>query len=276
VAFIRRFVEAPAAGTALPALPPIIGTGFVVHHGGLIVTNRHVVEAFGDAPSEILEACDGPPVMVAFLQQLDDGIHMPCFAVAAVHTCDVPQELLTRFSPEQPDVAFVQIRVRGLQSVLLDGERSPLEGMELATSGFSMGTDALMPNGYVAQLSPTLQTGVVSAVLPFPSAHPHGFLMNAMVRGGASGSPVFFPDTGAVSGIVCASLTDFEVATDQHYRVPTNLTYVVPARVIVALMDDFIAKGRLELSCDAPDFGDLLRDRPTIGAEVGFPWEPLP
>ncbi|WP_231714495.1 serine protease [Desulfonema ishimotonii] len=46
VAFVPKYL--PANSDAPRAFPPIIGTGFVVDKNGLIVTNRHVIRAFGE------------------------------------------------------------------------------------------------------------------------------------------------------------------------------------------------------------------------------------
>jgi hypothetical protein len=52
---------------------------------------------------------------------------------------------------------------------------------------------------------PPLQAGIISATLPFPGTRPHGYLINVMIQGGASGSPVFLSDSGTVIGAVYSS-----------------------------------------------------------------------
>jgi hypothetical protein len=96
-----------------------------------------------------------------------------------------------------------------------------------------MGTDHLTAPGWLHQMSPTLQTGIISAVHPFPCRSPHGFTMNVMVQGGASGSPVFSPETGEVLGLVYAGLFDFEMQQQNSMlRFPTNYTYALPSHYI--------------------------------------------
>src|SRR5260370_38364128 len=101
-----------------------------------------------------------------------------------------------------------------------------------------MGTPALTAPGSVHQLSPFLQRGIISAVLPFPCQAPHSFVINLMRLGGASGSPVFLTDSPRVIGILNAGLLDAALTVGQGQngpaaigvtQTPTNFSYVVPA-----------------------------------------------
>lgn len=138
-----------------------------------------------------------------------------------------------------PDIAFVHVKARGLPSLQLDAHTRIEEGMNICTAGFPMGTDALMAPGWLHQLTPTLQLGIVSAVMPFVCPTPHAFSINVMTQGGASGSPVFLPETGAVVGVLYAGLRDFDIASDRKtlYRVPTSISYVVPAHYLEKAFD---------------------------------------
>jgi len=62
VAFGSRI--APTNKPTPPPFPPIIGTGFVVDSRGLVVTNRHVIEAMETIPSvaRFVMAFPGPEV----------------------------------------------------------------------------------------------------------------------------------------------------------------------------------------------------------------------
>jgi hypothetical protein len=135
------------------------------------------------------------------------------------------------------------VKARGLPTVTLDGGVVE-EGMEVATAGFPMGTDALIAPGWIHQMTPTLQRGIVSAVLPFVCPTPHAYAVNIMVQGGASASPVFISESGQVIGVLYAGLNDravtFRNATGDSgdvpepifYSVPTNISYVVPSHYI--------------------------------------------
>src|SRR5260370_8790405 len=85
--------------------------------------------------------------------------------------------------------------------------------------------------GWIHQVTPTLQRGIISAVLPFTCTTPHAYAINVMVQGGASGSPVFLSESGEVIGVLYAGLNDPRVTllTPDLYTVPTNIRYVVPS-----------------------------------------------
>jgi len=105
-----------------------------------------------------------------------------------------------------------------------------------------MGTDQLKAPGWLHQLSPTLQTGIVSAVHPFPCTTPHGFTINVMAQGGASGSPVFNQNSGEVLGTVHAGIEESHFDTGQSiYQYPTNYTWVVPSHFLVNSLKSVLA-----------------------------------
>ncbi len=82
-----------------------------------------------------------------------------------------------------PTLVLFVVNCTGLSKFALTISSEPVEeGMEIATAGFPMGPVLMQLEGRLYQLSPTLQTGVISAVLPFPSVVPHGYLINVMVQ----------------------------------------------------------------------------------------------
>ena len=94
------------------------------------------------------------------------------------------------------------------------------EGLPVAIFGFPQGL--MFPYSYSKtsqmQLTPLLQAGIVSGVLPFPGAiQPEAFVINIFVNGGSSGSPLFTV-AGDVVGIVFATRMSFSPLTvlDSH------------------------------------------------------------
>ena len=151
----------------------------------------------------------------------------------------------------------------------------------LRRPAFQWETDHLTVPGWLHQISPTLQTGIISAVHPFPCPTPHGFTINVMVQGGASGSPVFSQETGEVLGLVYAGIYDFHTSNDQNtQRTPTNYTYAVPAHFIVnALPQISQNQDFLKTQSTAKSIRQVISERTAINTfsglqvkDVKLPW----
>jgi len=151
------------------------------------------------------------------------------------------------YGPSSPNIAFVQVNAAALTPVRFD-DATPSMGADIAIAGYPTGDDLLTAPGHLHHISPTLQRGIVSAVLPFASRYPHALMVDIMTLGGESGSPVFQPHTGRVVGMVCSGFTDDLSTSIEHphdeadtphthtLKIPTNFTYVVPSRLILGAM----------------------------------------
>jgi S1-C subfamily serine protease len=245
VAFVAKYVPVYDQSSP-PQFPPIIGTGFVVREDGIIATNAHVLHAFRNVFAPPDAPKDDWPVVCIMLKLIDQGmLEIPLEILGAVGLRQAMPEGAFYYGPQNgPDLAFVHVKARGLPTVALDA-RVIEEGAEIATAGFPMGTDALLAPGWIHQVTPTLQRGIISAVLPFPCPTPHAYAVNVMVQGGASGSPVFLSESGEVVGVLYAGLNDTRLALGKGgassqesqpepivYTVPTNISYVVPSHYI--------------------------------------------
>ena len=247
VAFVPRVFRGKNDGSA-PDIPPIFGTGFVLHEDGIIATNNHVVDAFKKYVNPPGDDENSWPVCAMLFHQVDEGIAeipLEVLGVGVIKTFE-PGEVY--YGPPKPDLAKVHVKARGLPEVTVDGNTEIKEGMIVATAGFPMGSDMLMAPGWLHQLGPTLQQGIVSAVHPFAAPKPHGFSLNIMVQGGASGSPVFLPETGAVVGAVYASVEDPTLVLGSNdegqkepvglVHLPTVISHAVPAHYLLHLLND--------------------------------------
>jgi S1-C subfamily serine protease len=261
VAFVPRW-RRKVDGKAPKTYPPIIGTGFVVGADGVVVTNEHVVRELLklERPAGVSKT-DFPAM--ALLYHLADGgqyeLPLTILGLAGI------EEYEDRGYGAKPDIAIVHVKARGLPALQVDSEFPISEGIELATAGFPMGRDALTAPGWLHQITPTVQRGIVSASLPFPGAPLHGFTLNVMVQGGASGSPVFNPNTAAVVGLLYGSLTEWErTMHGGRIPIPTNISYVAPAHVIKRFIDEIERDNRFP----APNDAKTIEERVTTGQIV--------
>lgn len=82
-----------------------------------------------------------------------------------------------------------------------------------------------------------------------------------MTQGGASGSPVFYPDTAKVAGILYAGLNDIgQTRNKDIYRLPTNISYVVPSHYLNLFLKNIDKDPMLANSKDFPTLEEVLKN----------------
>lgn len=261
---------------------PIIGTG-VILDDGLIATNAHVVDALCKLPRPPNFPRDKFPFVAVLFHPVKPGDNP---AVAQESVAEIPLEVSGIFrvegiiprgkgvyyGPEKPDFNIVCVRARGLPKVELEASTDLLvEGAEVGTIGYPMGTSALKAPGWLHQFGPFLQRGIISAILPTRCRSPHSFVINLMSIGGASGSPVFLADNGRMIGILNAGLTQpvplyTEIGGSLQatglVRTSTNFTYVVPSYYIASTLKHLRNDTRFALPPDTPTLQQIIQRSP--------------
>lgn len=261
----------PPAGGRRPEIPRILGTGFVVAEG-LIATNDHVVQLAGQIPRPTTAHPDDWPIeAVVFCAVSEVGMYQVPLEVIGAFTTAGFNVKGYYYGPPKPDIGFLHVKAKGLPRLKVVSDLKCIEpGTRLATAGFPMGTDALCAPGYLHQMTPTLQEGIVSAVLPFPCPTPHAFMLNVMAQGGASGSPVFLQDDPAVVGILYGSLNELYFGNVQGvqvpYKVPTMFSYCVPGHFLQRALDNIHAQPELALPPDTMTLDEMLAKMPKHNA----------
>ena len=198
------------------------------------MTNNHVIKAIGklqEKPEDLVSDI----IIILYFELGEEG--MKVVAIAPDSVAEIKSEITpgdAYYGPDRLDVGIISLPgIKECPAVTISSTELK-EGDEIAIAGFPMGTDTLKAPGWLHQIGPTLQKGIVGALLPFPCATPHGILVDLMIQGGSSGSPVFLPETGEVVGIIHSSLCDFEKEINPKsdfihiYKQPTSLSLAAP------------------------------------------------
>lgn len=262
VAFTQKYERLPDKNTKPPEFPTIIGTGFVIREDGIIVTNQHVVKAFSAVPRPPDVPQDNYPVHAMIFKETEAGISYTPVEILNVGTIKGSPPEVYYGPKEGPDLAFVQVRVRGLSPVELEDEMVLEEGLEVCTAGFPMGTGLLTEPGWLHQLTPILQKGIISSTFPFPCKYPHAFTINVMNQCGASGSPVFHGESGKVIGIHYKGLIlENKIYINNNcysIQLPTNISYALPSYYITNLLKKSNDLKELRLPFDTKSLDEMI------------------
>lgn len=214
----------------------IIGSGFIVHEGGWIMTNKHVLDV-------LLTSKDGRvglhPSAAAFFfikTEIEEGfVGASGMVITNVIESACPPDKTSENSgkmktfrglkprqvlpPDPLDIGVCKIDINNVPKEILPllpakiiHSKGVSEGTPVGILGFPQGLNfpAKFESKDSTQMTPLLQTGVVSGILPFSGLpRPSSFVLDILVNGGSSGSPLFL-ETGEVVGVVYAARQGFE------------------------------------------------------------------
>jgi S1-C subfamily serine protease len=258
VANIRRAVVGMGllADEHDPLSVVIMGTGFLVHPDGWIMTNRHVAQLFMAERDRRVGVRNALARAVLFVDAA--GREIPGKGTAAVGgfgaiPCPIVEVAMPPVAPDAaphyesaPDLAVCRIHIQGLDvmgvprppHLELGNSQNVRAGDEIGILGFPLGLTLTGEETSLRQMTPITQKGVIAAVLPFGNAaNPHAFQLDMNINGGSSGSPLFLAETGEVVGVVFAArVAPHEVAiqtpegpqTIATVPLPTGFGYAVP------------------------------------------------
>ena len=227
-------------------IPDVLGTGFVVDTRGIVLTAGHVARQLRDLPRNPATGDHGA-VAILFNKpvQVRDGLETKPLWVN-VKTYSFLNEFTTAentfYGEPIPDLAFVQLGVRDLPALEFNSQQNVIRaGESVALAGFPFGSEGFLlrledsPAPILMQMTPLLRHGIISGVHPFPCPNPHGFTIDVMSHGGASGAPIFGFSDPRVLGMLYAAIEG------EH-----RLTYALPGHLLEWAARTALADGTLD------------------------------
>lgn len=248
-----------------PEFPEIIGTGFIARADGVILTCKHVVDAIGIVPRAKAAPSGQLPVLIFYLHPVPDkGIAMIPMEIDGCAAVQI-EGVQVNYWADDLDVGIVHANIINLPALQFQDRAVYEEGASVFLAGFPMGTRTLRAPGWLHQMSPTLQRGIISAVLPAPCVNPHALLLDCITERGASGSPVFDADNGTVVGMVYQILLERYAIQGGNvklpYEVPTAHTLAIPGHILRDIVRDVeVDKLKWNKASPVQDFDEVISD----------------
>ena len=278
IGFISKTQVLPAGQQ--PVFPEIFGTGFLVNDSGLVATNRHVVGVF-DQVGRHPQTGEFAGAALMFMVEADKhGCQMLTIGVKSWGAINSFTSSTEWYGQTVPDIGFVQLEVRETPFLELADEDFYLRpGMEIATIGYPLGTVPLTLHGKISQVGPFIRRGIVSSVYPFATPRPHGFTIDIMQQGGASGSPIFAADNPKVVGMMWGGVNEPRFAQSESaslmYTLNTNISLAEPAHIVRAALERVLATQRPD-TAGFPTLQQLRDAHPRPTESTGLSWSSTP
>jgi len=197
----------------------IVGSGFCVDPGGVVVTCQHVVSAFMEktVPDHMAEL---DPVERKSKLHHQDDVKMQVPFVVFLIPGDVPHQIKALpcrvdqiMARSDFDLAIVRVLPHtalpnGYPFLEIEPYEAISEGDEIATCGYPLGNFLFEQIGTITS---SFTRGSISSIIPsqgIPQEHLKMFQLNLTATYGNSGGPVFSVRTGRALGVLQGGIVD--------------------------------------------------------------------
>jgi S1-C subfamily serine protease len=213
-------VQKEMVNMQLEAPYEIIGSGFCIDPGGIVVTCRHVIDGFMSKSicDQIAEAKSRSSISKKEMIPVSPGKVFVPFALFYDTTASDGQIVVTAIGGgnilalEDYDIAVMYLGThprlkQGYPFLGIEDYSIVQEGKDIGICGFPLGNRLYKQLG---TLTSSFTKGIVSSIIPSPDVpqkHLRGFQLNATATHGNSGGPVFSIDSGKVFGILSSGPT---------------------------------------------------------------------
>ena len=197
----------------------ILGSGFCIHPRGVIVTCRHVAEAFLERKFETYISQLPAEKREKEIQELQDVRSLIPYALFYVvrpgrhEVMMLPAPVQIGMAKTDLDLGLLRVAVHaafrtGYPTVEIEDFDRIYEGKDVATCGFPLGSVLQQRMGTVTS---SFSRGILSAIIPAPGASQNdvtAYQLDLRATHGNSGGPVFSVDNGRVLGVLQGGVVD--------------------------------------------------------------------
>ena len=223
-----------------------MGTGFIVNTDGLIVTAKHVVDAFRGRVEQLkagFDVNDEAPVRIRVGLPMNEVRTAEMWAAANFRNVsadivleDIENDLaLLKIDPEQLDKLSQPFSIQGITTA--EGYPEPF----VLNDGFLEDGEYVAISGYpLAEPSMVTTSGNIASTFT-PYGTTDRILGDITANPGNSGGPVYRVEDGKVIGVLVAGRMkpQYEQKLDLLIQHATGLSIIVPARYVTELIKKY-------------------------------------